>query len=45
MSSSALTPFATAAAALQYGASTVCEIITGSAELPFEVVGDIMVMV
>ena len=45
MSSSALTPFPTAAAAVHYGAATVCQIVTGSAELPFEVVGDILVMV
>ncbi|KRS16911.1 hypothetical protein [Roseovarius indicus] len=37
-------PFQSAAEALVFGASTVCEIVTGSSELPFTVAGNMLVM-
>ena len=45
MTSSMVQPYATAADALLYGAKAVCVIVSGSDELPFEVVGNKLLMV
>lgn len=44
ITSSMLDPFETAAEALIFGTSVVCEIVSGSAELPFEVAGGKLLM-